>query len=135
MKAAVVNVLGQPPRYQDFRSLNRGEGEVLIQVRAAGLHPIVKALASGSHYAGTARSQWFRAWMGWARSRTGAGSTSDLRASRGERCASARWLRDRNVLPLPDGLDDVQAAAIANPGMSAWLSIKERAGLAAAKRC
>jgi NADPH:quinone reductase-like Zn-dependent oxidoreductase len=34
-------------------------------------------------------------------------------------------------LPVPHGLDDVQAAAIANPGMSAWLSIEERAGLSA----
>ncbi len=32
-------------------------------------------------------------------------------------------------LPLPDNIDDVQAAAIANPGMSAWLSIRDRAGL------
>jgi NADPH:quinone reductase-like Zn-dependent oxidoreductase len=33
-------------------------------------------------------------------------------------------------IPLPEGLDPVQAAAIANPGMSAWLSLKLRAGLA-----
>ncbi len=33
-------------------------------------------------------------------------------------------------VPLPDGLDDVHAAAIANPGMSAWVSMKERAALA-----
>jgi NADPH:quinone reductase-like Zn-dependent oxidoreductase len=30
-------------------------------------------------------------------------------------------------LPLPDGISDIEAAAIANPGMSAWLSLKERA--------
>jgi NADPH2:quinone reductase len=30
-------------------------------------------------------------------------------------------------LPLPDAIDDAQAAAIANPGMSAWLSLKDRA--------
>jgi NADPH2:quinone reductase len=33
-------------------------------------------------------------------------------------------------VPLPDGLSDLQAAAIVNPGMSAWLSIKDRAALA-----
>jgi len=32
-------------------------------------------------------------------------------------------------VPLPDNIDDVQAAAIVNPGMSAWLTIKDRAGL------
>jgi NADPH:quinone reductase-like Zn-dependent oxidoreductase len=34
-------------------------------------------------------------------------------------------------IPLPDGIDDVQAAAIANPGMSAWVSMSDRARLAA----
>jgi NADPH:quinone reductase-like Zn-dependent oxidoreductase len=33
-------------------------------------------------------------------------------------------------LPLPASIDDAVAAAIVNPGMSAWLSIKERAALA-----
>jgi NADPH:quinone reductase-like Zn-dependent oxidoreductase len=30
-------------------------------------------------------------------------------------------------VPLPDSLDDVTAAAIANPGMSAWVALVERA--------
>ena len=34
-------------------------------------------------------------------------------------------------LPLPDALDDVTAAAIANPGMSSWVALRERARLAA----
>ncbi|WP_263355009.1 MDR/zinc-dependent alcohol dehydrogenase-like family protein [Acidicapsa acidisoli] len=34
-------------------------------------------------------------------------------------------------IPLPSGLDPAQAAAIVNPGMSAWLSLKLRAGVAA----
>jgi len=34
-------------------------------------------------------------------------------------------------VPLPDDLDDVTAAAIANPGMSAWAAFKERARLTA----
>jgi NADPH:quinone reductase-like Zn-dependent oxidoreductase len=42
-----------------------------------------------------------------------------------ERCAAPASM----CLPLPDGISDVVAAAIANPGMSAWLSTKERAGL------
>ena len=33
-------------------------------------------------------------------------------------------------IPVPDGLDDIDAAAIANPGMSGWVALKQRAGLA-----
>ena len=32
---------------------------------------------------------------------------------------------------MPDALDDVMAAAIANPGMSSWAAFKERARLEA----
>jgi NADPH2:quinone reductase len=34
-------------------------------------------------------------------------------------------------IPLPEGIDDATAAAIANPGMSAWVSLKNRAEIAA----
>jgi NADPH:quinone reductase-like Zn-dependent oxidoreductase len=35
----------------------------------------------------------------------------------------------RRCIEIPDGLDDVTAAAIANPGMSAWAALVERAAL------
>jgi NADPH:quinone reductase-like Zn-dependent oxidoreductase len=34
-------------------------------------------------------------------------------------------------IPLPAGIEDAQAAAVANPGMSAWVSMKNRAEVAA----
>jgi NADPH:quinone reductase-like Zn-dependent oxidoreductase len=40
-------------------------------------------------------------------------------------------IRPSQCVSLPDGLDDVTAAAIANPGMSAWAALQERARLAA----
>lgn len=129
MQAAVVNVLGEPPKYQSFPDPMPGDGEALIRVRAAGLHPIVKALASGSHYLGGTEVPMIpgvdgvgtledgsRVFFGFARKPFG---------TMCERTVAPRsW-----CLPLPDGIDDVQAAAIANPGMSAWLSLKERAGV------
>jgi NADPH:quinone reductase-like Zn-dependent oxidoreductase len=39
--------------------------------------------------------------------------------------------RSTQCLPLPDGLDDITAAAIANPGMSSWAAYTERARLKA----
>ena len=43
-------------------------------------------------------------------------------------------VRSEMCVALPDGLDDVTAAAIGNPGMSAWAALKERANSWSAKR-
>jgi NADPH2:quinone reductase len=131
MHAAVVNALGQPPKYQSFSEPTVGEGEALIEVRAAGLHPIVKALASGSHYAGKGE-------VPAVPGVDGVGTLDDgsrvyftfTRKPWGSMCE--RTVAPRSTfLPIPKSLDDVQAAAIANPGMSAWLSLKDRAAVAA----
>jgi NADPH2:quinone reductase len=127
MYAAVVNTLGQPPKYQEFPDPVAGEGEAIVQVRAAGLHPVVKARASGTHYSsdrvvpvipgvdgvgtlGDGRRVYFGA------ARTPYGSMAERTV-----------IRQSMFVPLPDGIEDAQAAAIANPGMSAWVSLKERA--------
>lgn len=129
MLAAVVRTLGQPPHFEDFPEPTVESNEVLIQVCAAGLHPIVRALAAGSHYSAKAqlpmvagldavgtRPDGQRVYFGSPRRPWG---------TMAERCAAPAAM----CLPLPDRLDDVQAAAIANPGMSAWLSLAERAEL------
>lgn len=130
MNAAVVNVLGQPPVFQDFPDPTPLEGEVVIQVRAAGLHPIVKALASGSHYLATGE-------VPSVPGVDGVGTLPDGRRVYFSTFARKPWgtMCERTVsplarcLPLPDGIDDTQAAAIVNPGMSAWLSLKWRAAV------
>jgi NADPH2:quinone reductase len=131
MQAAVVNTPGHAPNYQSFPDPVAEEGEALVRVRAAGLHPIVKSLASGAHYASAGAGQGptvpgvdgvgvlddgSRVYFLFVRRPWG---------TMAERAAAPR----KTCIPIPDGLDDVQAAAIANPGMSAWASLKERAHL------
>src|SRR5208337_4850096 len=114
MQAAVVNVLGEAPRYQSFPDPEPAEGEALIQVRAVGLHPIVKALASGSHYAGGGEvpaipgldgvgvlEDGSRVFFMFVRKPWG---------TMAERAAAPR----SKCIPLPDGLGDAEAAAIVN---------------------
>jgi hypothetical protein len=50
MKAAVIDSLGRGPRFADFAEPVVTGGETLVEVTAAGLHPIVRMLASGEHY-------------------------------------------------------------------------------------
>ncbi len=129
MKAAVVNELGQAPRYQDFPDPVAEKGEVLIKMRAAGLHPVVKALASGKHYAGKGEVPAVPGVDGVGTLEDGSRVFFGFsRKPWGTICERTVALRSRCVR-LPENLDDVQAAAIVNPGMSAWLSIKDRAGL------
>lgn len=129
MKAAVVNELGQAPRYQDFPEPKAEQGEALINVRAAGLHPVVKALASGSHYAGKGEVPLVPGVHGVGTLEDGSRVFFGFaRRPWGTMCEQTVALLSK-CLRLPDNIDDVQAAAIANPGMSAWLSIKDRAGL------
>ncbi len=57
MNAAVVNTPGQAPKYQSFPDPSLEIGEALVRVRAAGLHPVVKAIASGAHYSAAGAEQ------------------------------------------------------------------------------
>jgi NADPH:quinone reductase-like Zn-dependent oxidoreductase len=131
MNAAVVNVLGQAPQYQQFPEPVAEAGETVVQMRAAGLHPIVKLLASGQHYSS-------RGQVPMIPGVDGVGVLDDgslaycLAARRAFGAMAERTVVVREkCIPLPAGLDPAQAAAIANPGMSAWLSLTLRAGLSA----
>jgi NADPH:quinone reductase-like Zn-dependent oxidoreductase len=118
MNAAVVESFSRPPRYSEFADPVAGDGEVLVEVKAAGLHPIVKGLASGSHYGSTSELPFIPGVDGTGRLKDGRrvyfGVTRPPYGTFAERAVTASWM----CVPLPDGLDDVTAAALANPGMS-----------------
>jgi NADPH2:quinone reductase len=127
MNAAVVYAFDAPPRYTSFEDPIAGDGERLVRVSAAGLHPIVKSLAKGTHYGSSGTLPFVagvdgvgklddgtRVFFGISRSPFGTFS---------ERALAASWM----CLPLPDELDDVTAAGIANPAMSSWAALTARA--------
>jgi len=127
MNAAVVSAFDRPPRYATFADPIAAEGEKLVTVSAAGLHPIVKALAKGTHYGSSGELPFIagvdgvgkledgtRVYFGIARSPFGTFS---------ERALAASWM----CLPLPEAVDDVTAAGIANPAMSSWAALTARA--------
>jgi NADPH:quinone reductase-like Zn-dependent oxidoreductase len=129
MKAAVVTKAGSTPVYADFPDPVAGAGEELINVTASALSHLTKARASGTHYSS---SEHFPLVPGV----DGVGRTADGRrvyfvlpepplGGMAEKTVVAR----EHCVPLPDNVDDVAAAAIANPGMSSWAALKERAHL------
>lgn len=130
MNAAVVEAFNRPPRYTEFADSVAGDGEVLVEVKAAGLHPIVKGLASGTHYGSTGQLPFIPGVDGVGKLADGKrvyfGATRPPYGTFAERSVTQPWM----TVPLPDGIDDVAAAALANPGMSSKAALM-RAGFAA----
>ena len=127
MKAAIVTGAGKTPIYGDFDEPVAKQGEEIISVRASALTNLTKSRASGTHYSS---SGVFPAIAGT----DGVGLTQDGRrvyfampeapfGSLAEFCPIA----SRRCVEIPDSVDDITAAAIANPGMSAWGGLVERA--------
>lgn len=100
---------------------------MLVNVIAAGLHPIVKALASGSHYGSTGDLPFIPGVDGVGRLQDGTkiyfGMSRSPFGTFAERALTAR----RMCIPLPEGLDPVIIAGMANPGMSSWVALTRRA--------
>jgi NADPH:quinone reductase-like Zn-dependent oxidoreductase len=131
MKAAIVPQPGRAPVYGDLTEPAPVAGESPIAVTAAALSPVVKARASGTHYSS---SGGFPIGVGI----DGVGRLDD-----GSRVhfflprAPYGSMAEKVVVPsshctiVPDGLDDTTAAAIAIPGMSSWVALKERANFSA----
>lgn len=127
MKAAVVFDLSEGPVWADFSEPQPAVGHTLIDVRAAAISHVVKGRASGHHYS-------FDGTLPFVVGIDGVGMTHD-----GQRVyfafpsapfgsmAQRAPVTMQNCLPLPDELDDISAAAMANPGMSAWAALVKRA--------
>ncbi len=127
MEAAIVNAPKSGPMYGDFDEPVARDGFAIIGVKASALSQLAKSRASGSHYSSGCA---FPAVAGT----DGVGLTAD-----GQRVyfalpeapfgafAERSLVNTQHCIPVPTEVDDVTAAAIANPGMSAWAALAERA--------
>jgi NADPH:quinone reductase-like Zn-dependent oxidoreductase len=131
MKAAVVLGRGRTPVYADFSEPELLGGESRIAMTAAAISPVVRSRASGQHYSSSGQFPFVAGIDGVGRLDDGTRVYFVMpRAPHGgmaERVVAPR----AHCLRLPDELDDVTAAAIANPGMSSWAALEERARLRA----
>ena len=129
MKAAIIQSAGQTPVYGDFAEPVPGPGENLIRVTAASMSHVVKSRASGTHYSSSGSFPFVIGIDGVGRLDDGSRVYFVLpRAPLGS-MAERTVAPAAQCVPLPEGLDDIAAAAIANPGMSSWAAYTERARL------
>ncbi|SNT11532.1 NADPH:quinone reductase [Granulicella rosea] len=129
MKAAIIRTAGAKPALGEFPDPVATTGMEVIAVAASALSQFSRSRSSGAHYSSDAE---FPVVAG----ADGVGTTDDGRrvyfvmpqAPHGA-LAERTLVRPKLTVPVPDDLDDVSAAAIANPGMSAWAALVERAAL------
>ncbi|WP_226962005.1 MULTISPECIES: zinc-binding alcohol dehydrogenase family protein [Streptomyces] len=124
MKAAVINDAGAPPVLADFADPEPVEAESALTVLAAGLHPLVRRLASGGHYGSAGVYPLVPGVDCVAVGSDGAPVYAGfIRAPWG---TLAERVAARMGIPLPDGADPVLIAGGLNPAMSGWLPLARR---------
>ena len=124
MKAAVIDMLGRPPRYADFPDPQPVDGAVVATVEAASLKNLDRGLVAGTHYGSASLPLPMVAGVdGVARLDDGRLVYSNARFPHG--MMAERTLVDpAAAVELPAGIDPVLAAAVPNPGLSAWFSLE-----------
>jgi len=130
MKAAVLHELGKAPQFEEFAEPTADKDEVVVRVRAASLKGVDRQLASGTHYASPRE-------LPVVCGTDGIGDLDDgTRVFFGGPRRPYGAMAERTVGPrafcfaVPFGINDETAAALPNPGVSAWLTLAHRAKLA-----
>ncbi|GAB3392992.1 zinc-binding alcohol dehydrogenase family protein [Humibacter soli] len=126
MKAAVVYSAGSTPRFADFAEPGLDARHELVSLVATGIHPIVRAMATGKHYGSHGIFPSIPGVDAVARTSDGAliytGYVSAPYGTLAERFAVPGGMR----IELPEGADPVQVAAGMNPGLSSWMPLLAR---------
>ena len=135
MHAALVTSFDRPPQYAEVSDPEATSAdELLVEVRASGLHPRVRSGASGAHYASSTALPLIPGVDGTGV--LGGGQRvyfAALDSAHGA-MADLTVIRRRAYIPLPDGADDVTVAAAVNPAMSSWVPLRRRAALQPGQR-
>jgi NADPH:quinone reductase-like Zn-dependent oxidoreductase len=129
MKAAIVTAAGKSPVYGNFDEPTATPGAELITVSASALSQFSKARSSGAHYSSENAFPAVAGSDGVGRTENGRRVYFILPEAPYGALAEKCLVPAKHCIGILDGLDDITAAALANPGMSAWAALVERAAL------
>jgi NADPH:quinone reductase-like Zn-dependent oxidoreductase len=127
LKAAIVTGPDQTPTYGDFTDPVPKAGYELITVTASALSPAAKAMAAGSFYGTAGAYPRVVGIDGTGRTTDGQRVYFSMPQAPFGAMAEKVLAPAGNCVALPDGLDDVTAAALVNPGMSSVAALAARA--------
>ncbi len=128
MRAAVLHGYGVP-RADDFPEPQAGDGQVVVDVLAAGLNPVDVAISAGRFYAG-------KPPLPSVAGREGIGVVDGRRVYFDAPILPYGSMAERSVIEphaaydVPDGVPDGTAVALGISGLAAWLALSWRAELA-----
>jgi len=126
MKAAVLYGPGSAAEYADFGEPPVPPGRELVDLVAAGIHPVVRSLAAGRHYGSAGTYPMIPGVDAVARTASGGlvytGYVQPPFGTLAERMAVPATMQ----LPLPDSAGPEQVAGGLNPGLASWLPLRLR---------
>ncbi|MES2064429.1 MAG: zinc-binding alcohol dehydrogenase family protein [Bacteroidota bacterium] len=129
MKAAVMYQKGGLPQYTDFpEPAPQNDDEVLVTVKAVAIKHFDKGVAAGSHYSSEAPKQNGRV-IGGDGVCLLANGTRVYAIGVSGMLAEKATIRKGYTVPVPNGLDDVTAAALPNGIMGAAMGLKFKADI------
>lgn len=127
MKAAIVKEKGTNPVVGNFESPIAADNQVLINVSTAALSRVSKYRSMGMHYSSEVNFPRVAGIDGVGTLQDGARVYFALPVSPFGSLAEQTIVNEKLTIRLPDGIDDVTAAAIANPASSSWAALHFRA--------
>ncbi len=129
MKAAVLHEYGATPRFGDFAEPSAAPGGVVVEMAAAALHHLDLHKATGTFYMGPPPLPSVVGTDGVGRLDDGRRVYFDATVAPYGSMAERALASDEALFEVPDGLDDVRAAALGNTGLGAWLAVAWRSRL------
>lgn len=105
MRAAVLEVHGQPPSAGEFAEPEAGEEQAVVEVLAAGLNPVDLAIASGAFYGGAPPLPSVVGREGVARLPDGTRAYFESAVAPYGSMAERAPIELAAAIPLPEGLD------------------------------
>jgi NADPH2:quinone reductase len=137
VRAAIIDAPGAEPRLGSVKLPPRTPGTTLVAVTAAPLNPLDLLIASGTFHSArhdvpyVPGSECVGEVLDSDRYPPGSLVYAECHASLATPGAFAGQVlvADDDLLPVPDGLDPVLAAAIGNSGTAAFMPLVEEAGL------
>ncbi len=123
MRAAILRAYGTPPEPGDFDEPSAGDGEVVVEVEAAGLNPVDLASTSGSFYRGNPPLPSVPGLEGVGRTPDGQRVYFEEAIQPHGSMAERALVAAGAPISLPEDLDAGLALALGIAGMAGWLAV------------